>query len=76
MLTGLPSVWRVHGSTLRRSSPLLLIGASFVCTPQVQSNALAALEAIDSATAEEVLREGTITGDRINGLCDGFTGEW
>ncbi len=43
---------------------------------QVQSNALAALEAIDPEVAEEVLREGTITGDRINGLCDGLTGEW
>lgn len=46
------------------------------CTPQVQSNALAAIEAIDPEVAEEVLREGTITGDRINGLCDGLTGEW
>ncbi|GIL83437.1 hypothetical protein Vretimale_11157 [Volvox reticuliferus] len=43
---------------------------------QVQSNALAALEAIDSEVAGEVLREGCITGDRINGLCDGLTGEW
>ena len=49
---------------------------SFVRTLQVQSNALAALEAIDPEVAEEVLREGTITGDRINGLCDGLTGEW
>ncbi|KAG2446764.1 hypothetical protein HYH02_008325 [Chlamydomonas schloesseri] len=43
---------------------------------QVQSNALAALEAIDPEVAAEVLREGCITGDRINGLCDGLTGEW
>ncbi|EFJ45294.1 hypothetical protein VOLCADRAFT_75879 [Volvox carteri f. nagariensis] len=43
---------------------------------QVQSNALAALEAIDPEVAGEVLREGCITGDRINGLCDGLTGEW
>lgn len=43
---------------------------------QVQSNALAALEAIDPAVAEAVLREGCITGDRINGLCDGETGDW
>lgn len=43
---------------------------------QVQSNALAALEAIDQDLANEVLREGCITGDRINGLCDGLTGEW
>ncbi|GLC48398.1 Synaptonemal complex protein zep1 [Pleodorina starrii] len=43
---------------------------------QVQSNALAALEAIDPEVAAEVLREGCITGDRVNGLCDGLTGEW
>jgi hypothetical protein len=44
--------------------------------PQIQSNALAALEAIDASVAEEVMRDGCITGDRINGLCDGVTGEW
>jgi zeaxanthin epoxidase len=44
--------------------------------PQIQSNALAALEAIDPAVADEVMRNGCITGDRINGLCDGVTGEW
>jgi hypothetical protein len=44
--------------------------------PQVQSNALAALEAIDQEVADEVLREGCITGDRVNGLCDGLTGDW
>jgi zeaxanthin epoxidase len=44
--------------------------------PQVQSNALAALQAIDPAVAEEVMRHGCITGDRINGLCDGASGEW
>lgn len=43
---------------------------------QVQSNALAALEAVDEQVAEEVMKEGCITGDRINGLCDGLTGEW
>ncbi|KAF8060065.1 Zeaxanthin epoxidase [Scenedesmus sp. PABB004] len=43
---------------------------------QVQSNALAALEAIDAGVAEEVLARGCITGDRINGLCDGETGDW
>eukprot|EP00475_Leptophrys_vorax_P039562 TRINITY_DN7166_c0_g1_i1.p1 TRINITY_DN7166_c0_g1~~TRINITY_DN7166_c0_g1_i1.p1 ORF type:complete len:621 (-),score=26.76 TRINITY_DN7166_c0_g1_i1:234-1877(-) len=26
--------------------------------------------------AERVMEEGCITGDRINGLCDGLTGEW
>lgn len=72
---------------------------------QIQSNALATLEAVDPEArpraralcvrttlalplathgsllprpqlAEEVLREGCITGDRINGLCDGLTGDW
>lgn len=43
---------------------------------QVQSNALAALQALDEKIAEEVLRRGCITGDRINGLCDGVSGEW
>ena len=43
---------------------------------QVQSNALAALEALDAAVAEEVLAEGVMTGDRVNGLCDGASGDW
>lgn len=43
---------------------------------QVQSNALAALEAIDQNVAEKVMAAGCITGDRINGLCDGLTGDW
>ncbi|CAI5487151.1 unnamed protein product [Closterium sp. Naga37s-1] len=43
---------------------------------QIQSNALAALEAVDLRVAEEVMAAGCITGDRINGLCDGLTGEW
>ncbi|KAL5215276.1 hypothetical protein ABZP36_004428 [Zizania latifolia] len=43
---------------------------------QIQSNALAALEAIDMAVAEEVMREGCVTGDRINGLVDGISGSW
>lgn len=47
-----------------------------VCVLQVQSNALAALEAIDQDVADQVLDEGCITGDRINGLCDGVTGDW
>ncbi|KAE8794335.1 Intracellular protease 1 [Hordeum vulgare] len=40
---------------------------------QIQSNALAALEAIDMSVAEEVMREGCVTGDRINGLVDGIS---
>ena len=43
---------------------------------QLQSNALAALEALDADVADAVMREGCITGDRINGLCDGLTGDW
>ncbi|KAK3144645.1 hypothetical protein QOZ80_4AG0315870 [Eleusine coracana subsp. coracana] len=43
---------------------------------QIQSNALAALEAIDMAVAEEVMRNGCVTGDRINGLVDGVSGSW
>lgn len=43
---------------------------------QIQSNALAALEAIDLNVAEEVMSAGCITGDRINGLVDGISGTW
>jgi zeaxanthin epoxidase len=43
---------------------------------QIQSNALAALEAIDMSVAEEVMRAGCVTGDRINGLVDGISGSW
>ena len=43
---------------------------------QVQSNALAALEALDKDVAEKILSSGCVTGDRINGLCDGETGKW
>lgn len=43
---------------------------------QVQSNALAALQAIDEDVAEKVINSGCITGDRVNGLCDGVSGDW
>lgn len=43
---------------------------------QIQSNALAALEAIDINVAEDVMNAGCITGDRINGLVDGISGNW
>ncbi|CAA3007243.1 Zeaxanthin epoxidase, chloroplastic [Olea europaea subsp. europaea] len=43
---------------------------------QIQSNALATLEAIDLDVAEEVMSVGCITGDRINGLVDGISGNW
>nr|UQV25530.1 zeaxanthin epoxidase [Heracleum moellendorffii] len=43
---------------------------------QIQSNALAALEAIDWDVADDVMKAGCITGDRINGLVDGVSGNW
>jgi zeaxanthin epoxidase len=43
---------------------------------QIQSNALGALEALDLEVAQRVYDVGCITGDRINGLCDGVTGDW
>lgn len=43
---------------------------------QLQSNALAALEAVDQKVAEEIMANGCVTGHRINGLVDGLTGEW
>lgn len=43
---------------------------------QIQSNALAALEAVDQAAAEKIMANGCVTGDRINGLVDGISGEW
>eukprot|EP00250_Pteridium_aquilinum_P002265 c12462_g1_i1 orf=172-2508(+) len=43
---------------------------------QIQSNALAALEAVDQAVADEIMANGCVTGDRINGLVDGISGDW
>jgi len=43
---------------------------------QIQSNALAALQAIHAPTADAVMAAGCITGDRINGLVDGVSGQW
>lgn len=43
---------------------------------QIQSNALAALESIDMDVAEKVMAAGCVTGDRINGLVDGVSGNW
>lgn len=43
---------------------------------QIQSNALAALEAIDKDMAAEIMAAGCVTGDRINGLVDGVSGQW
>ncbi|GJN02778.1 hypothetical protein PR202_ga20163 [Eleusine coracana subsp. coracana] len=41
---------------------------------QLQSNALAVLEAVDAAAADEVMDAGCITGDRVNGIVDGVSG--
>ncbi|XP_043693353.1 zeaxanthin epoxidase, chloroplastic-like [Telopea speciosissima] len=43
---------------------------------QLQTNALAVLEAIDKDVAEQIRDAGCITGNRINGLADGRSGEW
>lgn len=43
---------------------------------QLQSNALAVLEAVDAASADEIMDAGCITGDRVNGIVDGITGSW
>ncbi|XP_077215554.1 zeaxanthin epoxidase, chloroplastic-like [Tasmannia lanceolata] len=43
---------------------------------QLQSNALAVLEAIDKDAFEQVMNAGCVTGDRLNGLADGLTGNW
>lgn len=78
----------VAGVSLRCRQPLPLPGGAphpltfrpvppAACQPpQIQSNALGALEALDERVAQRVYEEGCITGDRINGLCDGVTGDW
>lgn len=43
---------------------------------QVQSNALAALEAINKDMTERIMAAGTTTGNRVNGLKDGVTNKW
>jgi len=43
---------------------------------QLQCNAIGTLEAIDMELANRVYDNCAITGDRINGLMDGITGEW
>ena len=43
---------------------------------QLQCNAQGALDSISPEMAEEVMEKGTITGDRVNGLLDGVSGEW
>lgn len=43
---------------------------------QLQSNALAVLEAVDADAADEVMDAGCVTGDRVNGIVDGVSGSW
>lgn len=43
---------------------------------QLLSSALAVLEAIDKDVARQIVEAGCVTGDRINGLADGISGEW
>ena len=43
---------------------------------QLLSSALAVLQAIDEKVANQIIEAGCVTGNRINGLADGLTGEW
>ncbi|KAL6981616.1 zeaxanthin epoxidase [Sarracenia purpurea var. burkii] len=43
---------------------------------QLLSSALAVLEAIDKDVMRKIVEAGCITGNRINGLADGVSGEW
>lgn len=73
----LDSCGRGLASILRHELPVAKVQPSMKnCAMQVQSNALAALEALDCDVAEQILSSGCVTGDRINGLCDGETGKW
>ncbi|KAM7472448.1 hypothetical protein LguiA_010631 [Lonicera macranthoides] len=43
---------------------------------QLLSSAMEVVEAIDEEVLRRVVEEGCVTGDRINGLADGISGEW
>ncbi|XP_023876109.1 zeaxanthin epoxidase, chloroplastic [Quercus suber] len=43
---------------------------------QLLSSALAVLQEIDENVAEQIMKAGCVTGNRINGLADGVSGEW
>ncbi|KAF8403897.1 hypothetical protein HHK36_012003 [Tetracentron sinense] len=43
---------------------------------QLLSSALAVLEAIDKDVTRQIIEAGCVTGNRINGLADGLSGEW
>ncbi|XP_031274746.1 zeaxanthin epoxidase, chloroplastic-like [Pistacia vera] len=43
---------------------------------QLSSSALAVLQAIDQNVANRIMEAGCVTGDRINGVADGISGQW
>ncbi|GMY22232.1 zeaxanthin epoxidase, chloroplastic-like [Fagus crenata] len=43
---------------------------------QLLSSALAVLQEIDENVAQQIMKAGCVTGNRINGLADGVSGEW
>ncbi|GFZ02754.1 zeaxanthin epoxidase [Actinidia rufa] len=43
---------------------------------QLLSSALAVLESIDEDVTKRIVEAGCVTGNRINGLADGLSGEW
>jgi zeaxanthin epoxidase len=43
---------------------------------QLSSSALAVLQAIDENAAQQIIKAGHVTGNRINGFADGVSGEW
>ncbi|KAL4581171.1 hypothetical protein LXL04_017380 [Taraxacum kok-saghyz] len=43
---------------------------------QLMSSALGVLVGIDERVAEQVMEAGCVTGDRLNGLVDGLSGDW
>lgn len=43
---------------------------------QLLSSALTVLEAIDENVAKQIMEVGCATGNRLNGLADGISGEW
>lgn len=43
---------------------------------QLAGNAMSTMEAIDPSVGQQIIESSTVTGDRVNGLIDGRTGEW
>lgn len=61
-------------AVFERDSSAVRREGRYICPIQKQSNALAALEAIDMEVAEDVMKASCITSHRINGLVDGISG--